>query len=966
MQPLTTQRIQRRLGNAPSERVASLLRRAKIQIEFVERFAEMRNDSMAGALATKAAEVLEAFDGDLDQLAASVAQIEETLGPVAPDAKKHVVHCVGHGHIDMNWMWSWPETVATTHDTFASVLSLMEQYPDLTYSQSQASVYALIEKYHPDQFKEIQKRVAEGRWEITAVHWVEGDKNLAHGEALARHLLYTRRYIQDKFGLGPEDLPLDWEPDTFGHANTIPGILAQGGVKFYYACRTGGGHHHEKIGEPRPPLFWWEGPDGSRLLVNRETTWYNSYVNIGDNIALPMVDFCGQTGLTDWLNIFGVGNHGGGPTHTEIEWFQELQTYPVYPEVRFSTARDFYEKAIQDIGAFGLELPVIDHELNYEFTGCYTSQSTIKRANRFGERFCLEAETLSVLSGKDNRAALREAWISVLFNQFHDILPGSGVAATREHASALFQEVGAITGAIKREALKQLGSQIDTISLLPPTPEGEDEKRHVLENRANHPFVAGVGLGAGISGISNASGGGRRFLPVVVTNLCAWERSEIVEVVLWDIDIDPGLIVARDDHGRQYPTKVISQSAPGAEWGHTKTTLVFPAIGIPSLGYKAYVFCEGVPTVDVPTVEIRDDCHFEAGPLSLSFDRYESGVEVSRDARMPDSNLWGPQLRWAMTQENPRGMTSWVLGGENGEDCAPHILPAKGYWVGGTSRNGGTNLPSGSSFCYPIRQELVVPGTESRVVVHALVHALSPRIDFSADIDWREIGTPERGIPGLALQATTPDWDVRRFETPFGSVDRPECLGSAVPTLRYAHIASRDSAITYLQDWAYGWMDDAFDPGYRVIRSSFDPDHAPEVGKSTIRYSVVYHEEEQPASELTRLGAAHNHPLLVTGGTLQAGDLPATQSYAEVLNSNILLSSLKPSEDGAGVVLRLVEYDGQDTLAMVKLHAAVGGGATKAELLDLMERPTGQTAQIEGGTLHVTVPAKSFVSVRLS
>jgi alpha-mannosidase len=214
----------------------------------------------------------------------------------------------------------------------------MRQYPDVTYSQSQASVYALMERYHPPLFEEIQQRVREGRWEISAAHWVEGDKNLASGESLARHLLYTRRYFEEKFGLSAEDLPVDWEPDTFGHANTIPDILAQGGVKFYYSCRTGGGFDHEVVGpDPRPKLFWWEGPAGGRVLVNRETTWYNSYVNIGDNIALPAVAFWQDTGLTDWLNIYGIGNHGGGPTRTEIDYLTEMNDWPVF--LVFSSAR---------------------------------------------------------------------------------------------------------------------------------------------------------------------------------------------------------------------------------------------------------------------------------------------------------------------------------------------------------------------------------------------------------------------------------------------------------------------------------------------------------------------------------------------------------------------------------------------------------------------------------------------------
>ena len=187
-------------------------------------------------------------------------------------------------------MWPWPETVAVTNDTFTTVLKLMDEFPDFRFTQSQASVYALTKKYNPELFEQIRKRVAERRWEVAAVHWVEGDKNLASGEALAHHLLYTRQFVKEHFGLEPEDSAIDWEPDTFGHAETMPAIVARAGVRHYYMCRGGS---FEK-----PPVFQWEAPDGSRVLVNYETAWYLN--RIGPHLAKTVIEFSKQTGLKDW------------------------------------------------------------------------------------------------------------------------------------------------------------------------------------------------------------------------------------------------------------------------------------------------------------------------------------------------------------------------------------------------------------------------------------------------------------------------------------------------------------------------------------------------------------------------------------------------------------------------------------------------------------------------------------------
>ncbi|MDX1933824.1 MAG: glycoside hydrolase family 38 C-terminal domain-containing protein [Capsulimonadales bacterium] len=977
MHPNTTSRLLGTLSRQPGRTAEGLLRRLRLQIEFGNAFAGLLSDRATAEgwlpLLAQASDSIDALRPDsLGDLEAAVTAAESLLAPIGVAAKEYTVTCVGHGHIDMNWMWSWPETVSATHDTFASVLSLMRQYPDLTYSQSQASVYALIEKYHPAMFEEIRERVKEGRWEVTAVHWVEGDKNLASGESLARHLLYTRRYFAEKFGLSAEKVPLDWEPDTFGHANTIPTILAQGGVRFYYGCRLGGGFDHAVVGDfPRPRLFRWEGPDGSRLLVNRESTWYNSYVNIGDNIALPAIGFYQETGLKDWLNIYGLGNHGGGPTRTEIDYFLELRTWPIYPNVVFGTATAWFEQADR-----AENLPVIDHELNYEFTGCYTSQSLIKQANRFGENYLVEAETLAAIThvAPDTKARLREGWLNVLFNQFHDILPGSGVRQTREHATALFQEAGAITGSIKREAGKALVAEIDTLSLLPETPEAEEERRLAEVGRANTPFVAGAGIGAMETGYSVASGGGVRFKPFVLYNPCAWERSEPVTVVLYDTDLDPGRIVARDENGVNHPTLALGT---GEDWGHRKITVLFLAQNVPALGYKTYVLCEGRADGDAaPRVSLQPQDRFETPFLRFQALRALSGIRGVTDKRTDATLQSGYDALgvWRYLVERPRGMTAWVLGNEIEARVS---LRSVGYHIHGASRNQGTAYPQGDNIAYLVQQHLEVPGTRSTVRLSTLVHGLEPRVDVTAEIDWREIGDSGSGIPGLAVDFAydLTDAPAVRYETPFGSVLRFGPDAQEVPSLRYAHLSgevlgeesSVPCGITLLQDCKYGHT---VGPGnnlrLRMIRSSFDPDHAPEVCRQRVRYSLFFHEGEADPATLTRLGAAWNHPLIVFPADLQTGSGSPSASFARVEPANVVLSALKPAEEGDGTVLRLVEYGGEDTEATVLLADSLVGGKATAEIVDLMERPTGATATLTGNRLSVSVPANSFVTVRLS
>ena len=976
---LDTNRYLTGCAAAAGSSAQELVRRIAIELEFATAFALQQEGNVRStwqAIIDQAEALASQFSGgDAAAFVALAEGVEALLAPIGMAAKAYEIVCVGHGHIDMNWMWSWPETASATHDTFASVLHLMRQFPQVTYSQSQASVYALVEKYYPEMFEEIKQRVKEGRWEITAVHWVEGDKNLSSGESIIRHMLYTRAYIQEKFGLNPEDVPVDWEPDTFGHASTIPMIVSAGAARYYYSCRQGGGFEHAVSGTaaPRPMVFWWEAPNGARLLVNRESTWYNSYVNIGDNIAMPMLTFSAETGLRRWMNIYGIGNHGGGPTRKEVEYLHWLQQLPIYPAISFGTATEYFRYVEAQDKSGAVALPVLKHELNYEFTGCYTSQSAIKRGNRWGENYLEEAETLALLGErlggiKADRVQLRDAWINVLFNQFHDILPGSGVRETREHAQALFQE----TGAIKRRVTKALAAHIDTVSLLPDTHLGRAERALAKTGAANTPFEAGAGIGAMETGYSQSAGGGKHFRPFAVYNPSPFVRSERVTVALFDTEFDAGRIAVIDDRGEAHPVMVLSK---GNDWGHQKLVVAFDAIDVPAIGYRTYLFCETEAEAKHPTVSLSRDEWIETPYFRIKLDRFRAGIAALIDRRtgenlVPEGAILGA---WQFVTERPRGMTAWVLGQELDP---PQTLQASGFGLHGVTRNEGTAAPIGGPVMgYRAEWRLEVPGTQSRVRLSLMIHALEPRLDFTAELDWREIGDEKRGIPGLTVSFPTSLKHVKAtYEVPFGSIERDLNGGEEVPSLRYAHLSGSYGdgewgGVSLLQDSKYGYALHGSELRMRVVRSSFDPDHAPEVAKSTMRYSVYLHAGKPTPTQLAELGAACNHPLLPIPVPMQHGEAPASGGFVENLSTDVAITALKLPENGSGILIRLNELNGSDAVATIRFDPSLSAALTRAELTDVLERPVQSmsgAAQFDGVLLTVPVPANSLVTVRLT
>ncbi len=389
--------------------------------DVVLRFLQSGVDPAVKARIDKALAQAEKVAGDdnasPDDVKAPLAELQDALKSAKPIVSRYNAHLVGHGHIDPQWLWDWDEGIVATRDTFAQALKFMNEYPGFTYTQSSASLYMVMEGRYPALFSDLRKRAREGRFEIVGGRMVEGDTNLVSSESHARQFLYAQRYFRDKFG---RTARVAWEPDTFGHTAQMPQIVRLGGCESYYFCRGGVGK----------PLFWWEGLDGSRVLAYDEVAtggWYGG--DLGRYVLTDMIPFEKATGSKDSLAVYGVGNHGGGPTRESIDEAVRWQMLPYMPNTKFSTATEFFRKARM---ADTAKWPVVKSELNHVFDGCYTSHAEIKRLNRDAEASLASAEaaaTVAALFGaKYPTADFKELWHEVLLNQHHDTLGGSGVA----------------------------------------------------------------------------------------------------------------------------------------------------------------------------------------------------------------------------------------------------------------------------------------------------------------------------------------------------------------------------------------------------------------------------------------------------------------------------------------------------------------------------------------------------------
>src|SRR6202047_2532723 len=192
---------------------------------------------------------------------ASLRQAQSKLQLLKPWLKQFTVRAVGNSHIDMAWLWPWTETVEVVRNTFQSVLDLMREYPDFKFTMSSARTYEWMQEKYPDLFAQIEKRVKEGRWEIIGGMWVEPDLNLPAGESLVRQILVSKRYFQKNFGV---DVKIGWNPDSFGYNYQLPQIYKKSGMDYFVTQKLLWAHEFTTFPHK---LFWWEAPDGSRLLT---------------------------------------------------------------------------------------------------------------------------------------------------------------------------------------------------------------------------------------------------------------------------------------------------------------------------------------------------------------------------------------------------------------------------------------------------------------------------------------------------------------------------------------------------------------------------------------------------------------------------------------------------------------------------------------------------------------------------
>lgn len=367
---------------------------------------------------------------------------------------QHVVHAMGHCHIDSAWLWPYEETIRKCARSWVTVIRLMEKNPEFVFTCSQAQQFQWVKSWYPSLFSEIKQFVQKGQFIPVGGTWVEMDGNLPSGESMVRQFLHGQNFFKDEFGHYCKEF---WLPDTFGYSAQLPQIMKGCGISRFLTQKLS----WNLVNTFPHNTFFWEGIDGSQVLTHFPPG--NSYEMKGkvEDLINTVKNNKDKGRANHSMVLFGFGDGGGGPTQLMLDRLQRVRDTDCLPKVQMSSPDVLFSQLEADSSLLCTWVGELFLELH---NGTYTTQAKIKLGNRQCEALLHDIEVASCLvlckrdSFKYPACKLQELWRLLLLNQFHDVIPGSCIEMVVEDALQYYDEIRTTGSRLLLAACESLGS----------------------------------------------------------------------------------------------------------------------------------------------------------------------------------------------------------------------------------------------------------------------------------------------------------------------------------------------------------------------------------------------------------------------------------------------------------------------------------------------------------------------------
>ncbi len=778
-------------------------------------------------------------------------------------------HLIGNAHLDPVWLWRWQEGCNEVMQTFRSALDRMNEYDDFIFTCSSAAYYAWVEDIDPEMFAEICQRVKEGRWVPVNGWWVQPDCNMPSGESFARQALYSQLYYYGKFG---KICCTGYNVDTFGHNGNLPQLLKQAGMNGYVMMRPSSAEN----GEIPQGCFIWEGVDGTQIPTFHIP---NAYCGTGSEWIekeIKATDELSEINQTDSMLFYGVGNHGGGPTRFDIEYIKN-HIRMKQNQISFSSPDSFFE-VLKEQGTDALK--IWKDELQHHASGCYSAMSQIKMLNRQAENSLLTAEwwdtvVASVFDKSPASEKIAEAWKSVCFNQFHDILCGCCIMEAYQDAEMSMGHAMYIANTVQNRACIRIARSIDT-------------------------WIDGVSDPV-CSEVRHLSGHGFP-VPVVVFNPLSWNVHIPVRALRCYHEV-------KDSNGNVVSSQIVRGSR--SDCGDHLDTLFLA--NVPSMGYAVYWLnpnqqVKQAPCVNQYSVQIQEDAfsmeneyirvEFDAqnGVISSLLDK-KSGCEcISKNAALP------------IVIDDDKNDT-WGHGRFIYDDFKGYMKVDGIEWI----EKGALRSAVRIRYSY-----------EKSIFVQDFYLAESQKyLQVKCKVVWQE--------PHTMLKVSFPiigEDAISTYEIPYGYIKRP-VNGEEEPALKWADVTATQTdgsrhGIAILNNGKYSYSCKGNDLRLTCVRNALYADHFfgrenadlryTDEGLQRFEYAIYPHNGEAEQSEVVKLAKSFNQRPYVVSESYHKGNAGQTDSFLQVDVDNVIIETCKFAEDASGdLIVRCYETAGLET-----------------------------------------------------
>lgn len=338
------------------------------------------------------------------------------------------IFLIGNAHLDPIWQWDRDEGIGAALSTFRAAADFCEEYDGFVFNHNEVILYEWIREYEPNLFERIKKLTAAGKWHIMGGWYLQPDCNMPSGESFVRQIEAGRRYFKENFNAYPT-VAINFDP--FGHTKGLVQIMQQAGYQAYVVCRPNSNEVNLPV-KNADDDFLWKGFNNSEIVVKRSLGYNSAMGKLKEKIDYYKELFPDRERS---MILWGVGNHGGGPSREDLDTVRQLQAADDGYEYIHSTPEEYFSEVLKNKEA----LPVFEKDLNPCMQGCYTSQIRVKELHRRLENELFFAEKIASHAYFEGKIAypaeeLEAAQKDLMFAQFHDILPGSSIQLAEESA----------------------------------------------------------------------------------------------------------------------------------------------------------------------------------------------------------------------------------------------------------------------------------------------------------------------------------------------------------------------------------------------------------------------------------------------------------------------------------------------------------------------------------------------------